>query len=83
MKKDIEKIIVKYDDGTEKEISKGVIITLNKNENQDEEKMTFEFADIKRNELANILYGVIQMGNKIGLFGGGDEDEDRRNYRRN
>lgn len=75
MKKDIERIIVKYDDGTEKEISKGVIITLNKNENQDEEKMTFEFADIKRNELANILYGVIQMGNKIGLFGGGDEDE--------
>ena len=41
-----------------------------------EEKMTFEFADIKRNELANILYGVIQMGNKIGLFGGGDEDEE-------
>ncbi len=81
MKKDIEKIIVKYDDGTEKEISKGVIITLNKNENQDEEKMTFEFADIKRNELANILYGVIQMGNKIGLFGGGDEDEGRRAYR--
>ena len=75
MKKDIERIIVKYDNGTEKEISKGVIITLNKNENQDEEKMTFEFADIKRNELANILYGVIQMGNKIGLFGGGDEDE--------
>ncbi len=81
MKKDIERIIVKYDDGTEKEISKGVIITLNKNENQDEEKMTFEFADIKRNELANILYGVIQMGNKIGLFGGGDEDEGRRAYR--
>lgn len=81
MKKDIERIIVKYDNGTEKEISKGVIITLNKNENQDEEKMTFEFADIKRNELANILYGVIQMGNKIGLFGGGDEDEGRRAYR--
>lgn len=81
MKKDIERIIVKYDDGTEKEISKGVIITLNKNENQDEEKMTFEFADIKRNELANILYGVIQMGNKIRLFGGGDEDEGRRAYR--
>ena len=81
MKKDIERIIVKYDDGTEKEISKGVIITLSKNENQDEEKMTFEFADIKRNELANILYGVIQMGNKIRLFGGGDEDEGRRAYR--
>ena len=74
MKKDIEKIIVKYDDGTEKKINKGVIITLNKNENQDEEKMTFEFADIKRNELANILYGVIQMGNKIGLFDGGEDD---------
>ena len=76
MKKDIEKIIVKYDDGTEKKINKGVIITLNKNENQDEEKMTFEFADIKRNELANILYGVIQMGNKIGLFDGGEDDEE-------
>lgn len=38
MKKDIERIIVKYDDGTEKEISKGVIITLNKNEIQDERK---------------------------------------------
>lgn len=69
----VEKIIVKYDDGTEKEIKKGVIITDKINEDLDH-NLTFEFADMKGNELANIVFGVMQMGSEMGLFDNLEED---------
>ena len=63
----LEKIVLKYDDGTEKEISKGVAITLN-SINEDEKTLNFEFAHIGGSELTDIILGVMQMGVEIGIF---------------
>lgn len=64
----VQKIVLKYDDGTKKEINKGVIITDNVGNNEDH-NLTFEFANISGGELANIVLGVVQMGVEMGLFG--------------
>lgn len=68
--KDIQKIIIKYDDGTEKEIEKGVVITDKVIEDGDY-NLTFEFANMQGSELVTIIFGVTEMGVNIGLF---DED---------
>ena len=70
----IEKIVIKYDDGTEKEINKGVIIT--DDVNGDDHKLTFEFANVTGEEVADIVYGVTDMGIQIGLFGKEEGDEE-------
>ena len=63
-------ITVKYDNGEEKDITKGLIITVK--EEGEESNLTFEFANIEGRELAIILYGVIQMGVEMGLLGDGE-----------
>lgn len=63
----VEKIIVKYDDGTEKEIKKGLVITDDIDVYNDH-NLTFEFADMRGSEIANIIFGVMQMGSEMGLF---------------
>ena len=68
----VEKIVIKYEDGTSKEIEKGAIITVDKDENEDNH-LTFEFADISGSELTTLILGVMQMGVEMGLFN--DEDE--------
>lgn len=62
----VEKVIIKYDDGTEREIEKGLAIEY-KTEGE-EGTLTFEFADIRGEELSSIIYGVTEMGVKMGMF---------------
>lgn len=63
----VEKIVIKYEDGAEKEIGKGIVITDSIIEDGDH-KLVFEFANIKGTELATIIFGVTEMGVKMGLF---------------
>lgn len=63
----LEKIILKYKDGTEKEISKGVVINNSILENKECE-LEMEFANIKRTELENIVYAILQMGCEMGIL---------------
>lgn len=62
----VKNIVIKYDDGTEREISKGAIIEYN----SDGEKanLEFEFKDCGGNDLSNIIYGILQMAAQMGLF---------------
>lgn len=70
----VEKIIVKYEDGTESEILKGVVIT--DSDNEDESRnLVFEFVNTTGEGLANIIFGVVELGTKMGLFDGLEEDE--------
>ena len=70
----VEKIIVKYEDGTESEILKGVVITDNVNEDESHH-LVFEFVNTTGEGLANIILGVVELGTKMGLFDGLEEDE--------
>lgn len=65
-KVDVEKIIVKYVDGTEKEIDKGVILTLK--EQGEEARITMEFASISGTEFGIIAYGFLQACHEIDVL---------------
>lgn len=72
-----EKIIVKYEDGTEKEINKGVVICDSVNEDLDH-TMTMEFVNISGQEFSNLIFAILNMAGEMGLFKdineAGDED---------
>lgn len=63
---DVDQIIVKYDDGTERVIRKGAVIEYK--EEGEEGTLTFEFVDISGKELTSIIYGATEMGVKMGMF---------------
>lgn len=65
---EIEKIIIKYEDGTEKEITKGAVVNMTPEENTDEVTLNFEFIDFSGNDLTNLIYGITEMGVRMGLF---------------
>lgn len=63
----LEKIILKYDDGTEKEIDKGLVIN-NKCLDNGDCKLEMEFVNMKGTELRNVIYGVLEFGYKSGIL---------------
>nr|KEH88853.1 hypothetical protein Z964_p0014 [Clostridium novyi A str. GD211209] len=72
--KNIEQLVVKYDDGTEKVIKKGAIVELGNNENEEEQTLSMEFADCKGIDLTSIVLGFVQMGAEMGLFNNLEEE---------
>ena len=72
--KNVTNIVIKYDDGTEREINKGAVVEYN----TDGEKanLGFEFKDCNGKDLINIVYGVMEMGANMGMFKDSECDED-------
>lgn len=64
----VEQIVIKYDDGTERIISKGVIVELGNSEGKEEQTLSMEFADCKGTDLTTIILGFVQMGVEMGMF---------------
>jgi hypothetical protein len=73
--KDVEKIMVHYEDGTTKDIEKGVVFTM-QDTGHGECSITAEMVNIAGRDLYTIVSGVIEMAYKIGMFnddGGAEE----------
>lgn len=64
--RNIQKIVLHYDDGTEETINKGFIG--NMEENDGNVHVVFGMCHIAGRELENIIWGCIQLGEKLGLF---------------
>jgi hypothetical protein len=64
--KEIEDIIVKYDDGSEDVVSKGMLITLS--EDDDVANLNMKFADFTREDLVTVAYAFLEMSAKLGLL---------------
>lgn len=71
--KDIEKIVLHYDDGTTETVDKGFIASLTSSDDDETCEITFHMAHISGDELCNMIEGVATLGIKLGLFGG-DKD---------
>ena len=70
----VKNIVIKYDDGTEREIKKGAVIEYK----TDEEKadLEFEFKGCNGKDFVNIVYGVIEMAANMGMFESEDDEDD-------
>lgn len=75
-----EKIIVQYDDGSTKELTKAVAFHFEPVPGNDNQIcVTADMVQVTGKDLAMIVEGVVEMAYRLGLFGGSDagqEDED-------
>jgi hypothetical protein len=61
--KDIDKVVLKFADGTEQVIDKGMVISLVPN-GEDEVTMTIDCCNIDGDSYQNIMYGMLQLASK-------------------
>lgn len=73
---DIENFVVNYADGTQRVIEKGFFCEM-KDEDNGEQTMSFIMSHCSGRDLEAIVFGCIQLGQKLGMFsnlqGGADE----------
>lgn len=74
--KSVEKITLTYDDGSQREISKGFIADVTKNKLEGSDNITFNLVGISDSDLELIVYGVLEFAKKIGMFGDTEDADD-------
>lgn len=76
--RNITSIVVNYDNGEIETLNKGVIVGIDEiNKEEETIKVRYRMCDIKGNELAMVVESIIALGNKLGMFdNGGDDNED-------
>lgn len=62
----VEKIVVKYSDGTEREVDRGMVVI----DESDffETSLSFQFLNIDKEALEDIIIGVYEVGEELGIF---------------
>lgn len=66
--KSIEKVVITYDNGEQREITKGVVIGFNHNEAEDTESVTFDMLDIRGKDLKIIVLSVLGFADDLGIL---------------
>ncbi|WP_297439393.1 hypothetical protein [uncultured Clostridium sp.] len=65
---DVSKIIVKYEDGTEKELDKGAVVSFRFDEYDKENKVTLEMSKFNKQDLEILIFAMMETGQRLGLF---------------
>ncbi|MBE6722255.1 MAG: hypothetical protein E7572_07190 [Ruminococcaceae bacterium] len=71
--KDIEKIVLHYTDGSIQTVNKGFICDLIPSDDDETYEITFRMVHISGDDLSNMIEGVVELGLKLGMFGGNDD----------
>lgn len=72
---DVKEIKLTYEDGTEVIVAKGFFANITEAEN-DEIEVTFSFINISGSEIGTIVGAVYQLGEKLGMCDGSENDKD-------
>ena len=64
----VSRIILEYEDTSTREISKGFVAQFTENDN-DTITSTFDMVGMSGKDLEMLVYSVIELGAKLGLFG--------------
>ena len=72
--REVEKITIHYDDGEKKIVEKGFFC--NMKEENGETVLEFTMCHVAGIELEAIVYGCVQLGFKLGMFGKENSEED-------
>jgi len=68
--KDIEKIVLHYTDGSIQTVNKGFICDLIPSDDDETYEITFRMVHISGDDLSNMIECVVELGLKLGMFGG-------------
>lgn len=62
----VEKIVIKYSDGTQREVDRGMVVI----DESDffETSLSFQFLNVDKDTLEDIVIGVYEVGEELGIF---------------
>lgn len=64
-----KRIVIEYEDAPTREISKGFVAQFVENEDDDTVTTTFDMVGMSGKDLELLVFSVIELGAKLGLFG--------------
>ena len=67
--KNAVKITITYDDGTKKEIEKGLVWCVSDIPEEEKAEITAEMVSMSGKDLFTIVSAAIELGNRLGMFG--------------
>lgn len=76
MEKTAVKITVTYDDGTTKEVEKGVVWQLTDIPEEEKIDITAEMVSMSGKDLFTVVNAAVEIGMRLGMFGNPNEMED-------
>lgn len=71
---DIKNFTINYEDGTQKTIEKGFFCEIK--EGKEEATLSFLMAHCRGEDIATIVYGCVELGVQMGLFGDINSEDD-------
>ena len=66
---DCRRIVIEYEDAPAREISKGFVAQFVENDDDDTITSTFDMVGMSGKDLEMLVFSVIELGAKLGLFG--------------
>lgn len=73
--KSVDRIIIEYEDGTTKELDCGMAISVSPSvEPEGDVNVTATMVRMKGEDLFNVIYAMVELGIKLGLFNNEKED---------
>lgn len=76
MEKSAVKITVTYDDGTTKDLEKGLVWCLTDKPEDEQVEITAEMVAMSGKDLFTVVSAAIEMGVKLGMFNGMEGDDE-------
>jgi len=71
---EVESIVIRYSDGIEKEIRKGMALTVQ--DEGDNAHISMEFLGCNKTDVGMMVEGFVEMGMRMGLFGDTEDSEE-------
>jgi len=68
--KKVKSIVLNYEDGSSKEIEKGLCMTISDGEAEETARITWDLAGCSGRDLYIFVEAAISLGARIGMFGG-------------
>ena len=76
MEKNAVKITVTYDDGSTKDLEKGLVWSLTDKPEDEQVEITAEMVAMSGKDLFTVVSAAIEMGVKLGMFNGMEGDDE-------
>lgn len=78
MDKNATKITITYDDGSVKELEKGLVFHIEEKPNEEQVQITADMVAMSGKDLFTVVTAAVELGMKLGMFGdteGADGEE--------
>ena len=76
MEKNAVKITVTYDDGSTKDLEKGLVWSLTDKPEDEQVEVTAEMVAMSGKDLYTVVGAAVELGMRLGMFNGSEDDDE-------